>query len=516
LQKFIGKIDLVPINHHLSHAASAYFNSGFDEANILVMDGQGEEETITIYDASNKNLSLISRTAWPNSLGIFYLEGTKVLGYSLGDEYKVMGMSAYGKPIYQKALETSFDINNNGELAITESDYLGFCEIKDTGHRSIYFKEKLKNKFKIAKDNNFEQNHFDFASSLQSTVENTGIGLSEWAFEKTKKNKICLSGGVALNGLMNNKILNSNNFSDAFVYPASGDDGTSVGSALYYLSQNKDFNFFNKKISTCFYGFKNKLNLERDKKILKDLNIERSEHIQKFVASKLSKNFVVAIYDSNLGSEFGPRSLGGRSILANPTNPKMKEILNKKIKLREPFRPFAPICLKDNVADFFEIKCESSFMLFICETKKEKKHLIPSVVHEDDTARVQSVSEENGNLYKILKEFNIITKVPILINTSFNIGGEAIVNTVEDAILSFKKMDIDYLVIDNYIISKKDKFIPNNMDTKKFIENRKSRFKEKNNFHSINISYYNSNFYNSFYSYLKRKIIENIINKKYI
>lgn len=189
LQKFIGKIELVRINHHLSHAASAYFSSGFDEANIIVMDGQGEEETITIYNASNRNLNLISRSIWPNSLGIFYLEGTKVLGYSLGDEYKVMGMSAYGKPTYQKALEKSFNINKNGELTINETDYLGFCEIKDTGHRSIYFKEKIKKNFKIIKNNNFEQNHFDFASSLQNTVENIGVNLSEWAFEKTKKIK---------------------------------------------------------------------------------------------------------------------------------------------------------------------------------------------------------------------------------------------------------------------------------------------------------------------------------------
>lgn len=516
IQKFIGKIELIPINHHLSHAASAYFNSGFENSNIIVIDGQGEEDAITIYDASGRNINLISKTLWPNSLGIFYLEGTRLLGYGLGDEYKVMGMSAYGHPKFKKYIDQSFSVNSNGQLEIKETDYIGFCNIKNTEHRKVCFKNEFKKFFENFDKTKFQQEHFDFAKSIQNTVEDIGVSLSEWAFEKTNKNKICLSGGVALNGLMNNKILSQNYFVDAFVYPASGDDGTSVGSALYYLSQNKEYNLTNKKISTCFYGYKEKLQINKKEKIFENLIIEKKVNIEKFIAHKLNENCVIALYDTNLGSEFGPRALGARSILASPVNENMKEILNKKIKLREPFRPFAPVCIDEYVKDYFKIKCNSNFMLFICETKEDKKHLIPSVVHQDNTARVQSVNKDNKNLYNILNEFYKISKIPILINTSFNIGGEAIVNSVDDAIASFKKMDIDYLVINEFILSKPKNTKKHNIDTSQFIKNRRLKFEKENKFPKIKIGYYNSNFYSNFFSFVKRKLYEKIFQKIFL
>ena len=451
IQKFLGKIPLIQVSHHLSHAASTFFTSGFNKSNILVIDGQGEQDTITIFRGEDRKLELLSKTSWPNSIGIFYLISTAHLGYKLGDEYKVMGMSAYGRNKFEKYLKPSFKINNFGQLEILETKYVGFKNIENTAHQNFFYKNEF---CKILPKNNskeFTQEHFDFAKSIQSITETVGVELSDWAYNQTKINNICISGGVGLNGLMNNKILNQKYFNDAFVFPAAGDDGTSVGSALYLLSQDKKINFNNKKIKICFYGKKNNLDnfLKNSSHILKKLDYKKDTNVEKFIAKKLNENKVVAIFKS--GSEFGPRSLGARSILANSQNPDMREILNKKIKLREPFRPFAPICLSSHVKDYFNIKNESNFMLFICEAKKDKIHLMPSVVHEDGTARVQAVTSDNKFLYSILAEYNSIAKIPILINTSFNIGGEAIVNTIEDAIESFKKMDIDYLVVDNYI-----------------------------------------------------------------
>tara|TARA_B110000027_G_scaffold7673_1_gene6900 strand:+ start:3686 stop:5719 length:2034 start_codon:yes stop_codon:yes gene_type:complete len=516
IQQFIGKIPLIRVSHHISHAASSYFSSGFSDSNIIVMDGQGEQDTITIFNAVDRKINLISKTVWPNSVGMFYLAGTSHLGYKLGDEYKVMGMSAHGKNEYVKYLEPAFKINQKGQLIISENEYIGFSEIKDTSHKNICFKSSFAKILPKNNTRNFKQEHFNFAKTIQTITENIGVALAEWAYSKTNSNKICLSGGVALNGLMNNKILNSQHFNDAFVYPASGDDGTSVGSALYVLSQDKDIDFNNKKIFTCFHGYKDSFSkfINSNDKILKYIKYEKKKETEKFIAEKVHDNKVMAIFNS--GAEFGPRSLGARSIIANATNPNMREILNKKIKLREPFRPFAPICLSHEVNNFFEIKNESNFMLFICQTKKEKIKLIPSVVHEDGTARVQSVDNNNPFIKKILEEYNSISGIPILINTSFNIGGEAIVNTIQDAIESFKQMDIDYLIIDDYVLTKNEMFLPKKLSVKKFIENRQKRFLDNNKYPIYKISYFNSHFYVNFYQFLKKKIYEKLFMKNYL
>ena len=480
------------------------------------MDGQGEQDTITIFKAVNRKIELISKTGWPYSVGMFYLAGTQHLGYKLGDEYKVMGMSAYGKDEYVKYLDPSFKINETGQLTINESEYLGFSKIKNTFHKNFCFKENFQKIIPKNNSQNFQQEHFNFAKSIQTITENIGVKLAEWAYSKTNSNKICLSGGVALNGLMNNKILNLKYFNDAFVYPASGDDGTSVGSALFLLSQDKKIDFNNKKLFTCFYGVKDSFKefTDSNSQILKNIRYEKNETIEKFIAEKVFDNKVVAIFNS--GAEFGPRSLGARSIIANATNPDMREILNKKIKLREPFRPFAPICLSQEVNNFFEIKNESNFMLFICQTKKEKINLIPSVVHEDGSARVQSVNDDNPFFQKILEEYNSLSGIPILINTSFNIGGEAIVNSIQDAIESFQQMDIDYLIIDDYVLVKENKLTAPKLSTKKFIAKRQNRFLNNNKHLTYKISYYNSNFFTNFYQFLKRKIKEKIFIKNYL
>ena len=333
----------------------------------------------------------------------------------------------------------------------------------------------------------------------------------DYLYEKSKIKNICLSGGVALNGLMNNKILNSTNVADAFVYPASGDDGTSVGAAQLLVNKNKRIE--NNKIKTCFLGFSENM----------DLNIKKNEYIKKdfikkietknpfsFLAKKISEGSVLAI--CNGCAEFGPRALGARSIIANPLKSNIVEILNTKIKLREPFRPFAPICLKEYIAEYFDLKVESNFMLFICKALESSKNKIPGVVHKDGSARVQSVGKENKIIYQILKEFYNITNVPVLINTSFNIGGEAIVNSADDAINSFLQMDIDYLLLGDNIYEKSSDFDKryNKLSLDIFIKKRQVLFNKVNKFPKYNITNYNYNFFTNFSVQLKQFIKQKI------
>ncbi len=472
IEKKFSNFKIDKVSHHLSHAASSYFNSGFEDSSIIVMDGQGECETISVYEAKKNNFKLISKTEWPNSLGILYLESTKLLGFSLGDEYKVMGMSAYGRSNLNYIFKNFYTINETGEIIFNENDYIGFDFQKGTSHKTISFKKKIREIVPLVQNANFDQIHFDFAKSVQTITEKIATDLSKWVSRNLKSKNLCLSGGVALNGLMNNKIAKLGIFDDIFVYPASGDDGTSVGAAQFIVSK-ENINFKNnKKIQTCFFGFENSSKEIEDyltNNNFENLEFKKERDIPNFVAKQLADNKVVSIFDNK--AEFGPRSLGGRSILANPCNPKIKEILNLKIKLREPFRPFAPVCLENEVKNYFDIKLESNFMLFICETFKEKVNLIPGVVHQDFTARVQSVPKNNYLLHQILNEFKKITQVPILINTSFNVGGEAIVNDIDDAIKSFLYMDIDYLVTSEFICKKK-KNLDKKDKLKSFIQKR--------------------------------------------
>lgn len=515
IQSFIKDIKIYEIEHHLCHAASAYYNSGYNSSNIVVFDGQGEDATVSLYSTKENNFSLIGRTYWPHSIGILYLKGTEVLGYSLGDEYKVMGMSAYGKNSLDYIFNKSYNIDDQGKLKFISNKFIKFQDIENTAHSCINFTEEVKKILPKQINKNFKQVHFDFAKTLQNTVEKIGYDLSDFIYQKTKIKNLCLSGGVALNGLMNNKILNSNNYDDVFVYPASGDDGTSVGAAQYMI--NKNIKIKSKKIKTCFLGFSEENAKIKDNFFFKNNYLEKinCSDIAMYIANKIHENNVVAVFNNK--SEFGPRALGARSIIANPTIKNIVEILNTKIKLREPFRPFAPICLKEYVSEYFNIKTESNFMLFICDTKDQMKNLIPGVVHNDGTARVQSVDEENKVFYKILTEFHKISGVPILINTSFNIGGEAIVNSIDDAINSYFQMDIDFILINDELYKKNLKKLENfkKPNIKKFIDKRQSNFKNINKFGQFNITNYNHNFFINWGSQFKQLIKEKI-KKNYI
>jgi carbamoyltransferase len=492
IKQSFPKLKISFIRHHLAHAVSAYFNSGYKKSNILVIDGKGENDTITVFKADKNKISEITKTSWPISLGYFYQLVTFTLNYKIGDEFKVMGMSAYGKNTYLKYFEKCFMLNKNGEVEFKSNNYLKKRYYLNTKYELLYFTKIFLDKFGKIKEHEFKKKHFDLAKSAQTLIENLGLQIANFAKKKSNLSNLCISGGCALNGLMNNKILEKSKYKDVYVFSASGDDGTALGAAQSLILKNRYKP--RKKIQHSFFGLEDK-NLDKkkyiEKKLHRNLEISKEKNIYKFIASAIKNNKVVAIYNGK--SEFGPRALGNRSIIANATNPNIKEDLNLKIKLREPYRPFAPIVLKQNYKEFFDLKKESYFMLFICKTFKNKRNVIPGVVHNDNTARVQIVNKSNQVFYKILLEYKKITNVPVMINTSFNIGGEAIVETIDDAIRSFNQMDIDYLMLGNFLIKKKYKLPAK--DTKSFLETRKKFFKENNNHKRIELTRLNYNFY---------------------
>ncbi|OYP38144.1 carbamoyltransferase [Rhodopirellula sp. MGV] len=462
-------------NHHETHAASAYFNSGFDAATVLVIDGQGESDTVTVYSAQAGKLHRVSETRWPHSVGIFYLFATQHLGFTMGDEYKVMGMSAYGKPVYLDALRDMVTVNPDATVQYNETECLRLGELGPHGHVAFQFTEKLHELLAPRTSGEpFLQQHFDFAASVQALTESIGVDLAKHAIAKTGHRDIALAGGVALNGLMNEEIRQETDCEDIFIYPAAADDGCAVGAAQLAIANASELQPV--RIRSCYFGH-DVQNAEVEAMIQsREVVATRPESIHDTIAAALIEGAIVARCVGP--AEFGPRALGHRSLLAHPGFANMKEILNARVKHREEFRPFAPACLKDRVADYFELEDESPFMLLIGRALAHTQQLAPSIVHEDLTARVQSVSEdENTDLFNVITAFNKLSNLPIVINTSFNVNGEAIVETAEDALESFAYMDVDYLALDGYWISKHDN--PNllpKLDSKTYLQRRIDRF----------------------------------------
>ncbi|TMJ01372.1 MAG: hypothetical protein E6G97_15925 [Alphaproteobacteria bacterium] len=443
------------VPHHLAHAASAYFASGFSEATVLVVDGQGEHESVSAYCADQAGLGLVSSSTYPSSLGLFYLTCTEHLGFSLGDEYKVMGMAAYGRPTLFEAISSFMRVTEKGELHFCENEYFILDELRaNTGHAIVRATPALcalvPQREATAQ---IGQNHFDFAASIQLLTENIGVELARRAIARTGKSPLVMTGGVALNGLMNERIRRESGCGDIFIYPAAGDDGTAVGAAQSVAMQSGVRPMGG--IRTCFYG-----NASSDAGIARELEQRgirstQPDDIHATIAEALTRGKIVARFVGN--SEFGPRALGNRSILADPRDVRMRDILNVRIKHRESFRPFAPACLRERIDEYFELDADAPFMLLICQATDLARRQIPAAVHQDGTARVQSVDgESNPEFYRVIHEFGRRTGVPVLINTSFNVNGETIVDTAADAIESFLFMDIDYLAINGYWVAKEE------------------------------------------------------------
>jgi carbamoyltransferase len=466
--------------HHLSHAASAFYPSPFDEAVVLCLDAVGEWNTTSVFYGKNNSLKKIKEINFPDSIGLLYSAFTYFLGFKVNSgEYKLMGLAPYGEPKFKDLIYKNIvEVYEDGSFKLN-MDFFNY----ETGLTMTSKKfESLFGK-KVRKENELiDQIYMDIASSIQKVTEEILIKITQSLYKEFKIDNLCLVGGVALNCVANTKILQSkNNFKNIWIQPASGDAGCSIGAALAFhyihegnIKKNKDY-----KIDEMQYSFLGQsypddhIKNELDKLgAIYTYYDDRSE-LNKIVAKHISEGKAIGWFQGRM--EFGPRALGNRSILADPRNTEMQKNLNLKIKFREGFRPFAPAIIEEYLADWFSGKIINPYMLFIDFIKNEKiienKNLnikgfdllslkrsdIPAVTHVDYSARVQSVNKnQNINFYSLIEEFRKITGLPILINTSFNIRGEPIVSSIEDAFKCFMGTNIDILVCEKFLVLKKE------------------------------------------------------------
>jgi carbamoyltransferase len=436
--------------HHLSHAASSFLPSPFEEAAILTCDGVGEWTTMSLGHGIGSKIKIGNEINYPDSLGLLYSTFTMFFGFhSYGSEGKTMAMAAFGEPRYQKEFEELIKVFDDGSFKLNLK-YFSFINGKKMWNKRF---ELLFGRPHV-KSEMFDQRFFDIAATLQIVLEKILILASRNLAKKTNSKNLCLAGGVALNCVANAKILEETSFQEIYIQPAAGDAGGAIGSALYMSNViNKEPRHY---LSHSFLGPE-----YNETEILIALKLNKMTNYQKLDEELLLKKTAKAIYDNKIigwfqgKMEFGPRALGGRSILANPCNPKMKDIINSRIKKRENFRPFAPMVLENLCSEFFELNIKSPFMLLAPKVKESKKNLIPSIVHADGTARVQTIEKnENRLVYKLIEEFEKLSTVPILLNTSFNGNGEPVVCSPKDAVDCFKRIDLDVLVIGDYWVEK--------------------------------------------------------------
>lgn len=447
---------IIPIEHHTCHAYSTFYPSGFAKANILTADFSGDGVSTTINLGDKNGIKRIKEFKKPNSLGIFYGLITQAIGFDLdNDEYKVMGLASFGNPKYN--FDKILKIDKDGyklNRKIINSQELNDSNSLNLSRQEPFYSNYLLKHLGIKKRilNNINKKKIDLAASAQYQLNLAAESLFRWTYKKTKINNFCLAGGVALNCTMNKHLSNLDFVNNFYVQPASSDAGNALGAAIYVAKKLREKLIFRDNV---YLGnsFKN----SQIKKILKNNNLYKSvkKFDKKLIAKLLANSKVVAIFQGS--HEFGPRALGNRSILANPKNRNMKNILNQKIKYRENFRPFAPVVLKQHASKYFKIKkgIDYSSMTVTCDVKKDVKRVLPSCVHFDNTSRVQVLEySKNKKIGDILIEFGKLTGDPVLINTSFNLNKEPNVNTIENAISTFFSSGIDYLILENYILGK--------------------------------------------------------------
>jgi carbamoyltransferase len=495
IEKLFPDMELNFINHHEAHAASAYFGSGEVNSSILVIDGHGESETTSIFHGLANNLTAKSSSHWPDSLGSLYLAATRYLGFDYGDEFKVMGMAAYGKPIFYDMLSEFVTVDQKNCFKLHENKMLKLNFVGKSGQMRYGFSPDFGEIVKSRKPGGkIEQEHFNFAASLQMLTEKSGVKLAKNAFDITGCNKMTITGGVGLNGLMNEAIRKSG-FDDLFVYPASGDDGTSAGAAHAVLLKKgvKPHS----RLQSCYFG--NSSSEKEMEAILEKYKIvfTKPKNIHEKIALALDKDKIVSRYTS--AAEFGPRALGNRSLMANPSKSYMKDVLNLRVKHREDYRPFAPACLLEYANDFFEFDGEAPFMVLVVRARQIAKEKCPAIVHEDGTARLQTVtSQNNPDFYKTISAFNELTNIPMVINTSFNVNGETIVNDPQDAVESFGFMDIDCLALGPFWVEKSEnsEFFPD-MNHGDYLRIRNDRYNKSipNDLKRIDLRAYGPWFY---------------------
>lgn len=425
------------VNHHVAHAASAFFPSPFTEAAVMTLDGRGEKATTGYFMGKGNSLEQLSTVDMPHSLGMLYEKITTYLGFlHSSDEYKVMALASYGKPVYLEDFRSIIHVQDNGQYTIDEFDPQQWWGPGRT------------------KEDPFEQLHHDIAHSLQKALEETVLKLANWLYQETQSDNLCMAGGVALNCVMNAVIRDEGPFKNIWVQPAAGDAGTALGAAQWLDVQlnSQDNNRYTAPMDHVYWGPEYTDDEIEKFMIWAKMPYKRLYDVAKETAAILAEDKIIAWYQGRM--EFGPRSLGSRSILASPIHPDMQARLND-IKDREDFRPVAPVVLEEDAPEWFENADVSPFMLFVYPVKDDKADQIPAVRHTDGTARVQTINAQQHPLYYgLISEFKKLTGVPVLVNTSFNTRGEPIVCSPRDAIECFWTSPFDALIINSFILEK--------------------------------------------------------------
>lgn len=445
-QGFVGK--LISVGHHEAHAAAAFFASPFEESAVLSIDRGGDYLSTWLGYGKGNTLKPLAYVRQPHSIGEVYAAVTDYLGFLPNcDEGKVMGLAPYGDSTYTDKFNRLIVGDKQGGFSV-DLDYF-------TYHRkSGWCSPKFIGKFgpKRLPTEEIGLRHKDIAAAVQATTERTALELADYLAAKTKSKNICLGGGVALNSCMNAKILLNGKFNEIFIQPAAGDAGNALGAAYYiwHVILGK------KRVSPMEHAY---LGPEfSDQQILSaigkaGLNHEQPDNIESFCAARINEGNIVGWFQGR--AEAGPRALGNRSILANATRTDTKDIVNLKIKKRESFRPFAPAIQAEHASDYIENYYPSPFMLLVMDIKKGRRSKVPAITHVDGTARLQTVTKKSNSRYwRLIEEFRLLSGVPVVLNTSFNVMGEPIVSTPADAIRTFGASGMDYLALGNYIIKK--------------------------------------------------------------
>jgi carbamoyltransferase len=468
-------------NHHLSHAASAFFCSPFDEAAILTVDGVGEWATATYGVGKDRQITLKHEIRFPHSLGLLYSAFTAFLGFEVNEgEYKVMGMAPFGEPKYvdkvwkliKQDADGSFSLNMEYftfhhstdhtygskfvELFGPERDPKSYFFTPESGYPS-YFGDKPANYASLAQQN---KHYADIAASIQRVTEEVLIRMANCLHKETGMTRLCMAGGVALNSVANGRILRETPFEEIYVQPAAGDGGGALGAALYaYHSVCNEPR--NGAMKHAYWG--KGYDVQQVDSFLKQNDIphtrlDNEDRLLERVADAIYQGKVVGWFQGRF--EWGPRALGNRSILANPGKPEMKDVVNTKIKFREPFRPFAPSVLVEKAAEYFDLPeparhYPARYMLYVMDVYENKRDLIPAITHVDGTTRLQTVSADvSSRYYRLIDQVGEATGVPVVLNTSFNLKGEPIVNTPAEAYSTFSRSGIDMLVLGDHVIEK--------------------------------------------------------------
>ena len=462
LEKGELKAEIVNVEHHRSHLASAFFASPFEKSALISIDGMGDFTSTMTGTGSGNTITVMDTVSYPHSIGIFYTTFTQWLGFPhYGDEYKVMGLAPYGKPKYTDKLRDVLVFKDNGHFELNLSYFnhpqKGVNMVWEGGIPSVdgLFTSKLEETFGPVRkgDEKLEEYHFDMAASVQRITEELIFHMLNALHKKTGLDSVCIAGGVAQNSVANGKILQNTPFKKLYIPPAGHDAGTAIGAALWVYNQILK----QERTAPMLHGyFGSRFTNDEIETTLKEGNITyrklTDSELYDEVTNCLINGGVVGWFQGR--AEFGPRALGHRSIIADPRRTDAKEILNTKIKRRESFRPFAPSILIDHTADYFEKVDDVPFMEKVFIIKEEKRSAIPAVTHVDGTGRLQTVDEKvEPRYYALIKAFYDKTNVPILLNTSFN-ENEPIVNTPQEALNCFLRTQMDMLVLENIVISR--------------------------------------------------------------